>query len=39
MGLRKLYGFRVEVDLSRFPALSQQVAAAPTGRCPGTRAW
>ncbi len=28
MGLRKLYGFQVEVDLSRFPALSQQVAAA-----------
>jgi homocitrate synthase NifV len=28
MGLRKLYGFRVEVDLARFPALSQQVAAA-----------
>ncbi|KAB2935902.1 MAG: homocitrate synthase [Candidatus Contendobacter sp.] len=28
MGLRKLYGFRVEVDLSRFPALSQRVADA-----------
>jgi homocitrate synthase NifV len=28
MGLRKLYGFRVDVDLSRFPALSQRVAAA-----------
>ena len=28
MGLRKLYGFRVEVDLSRFPALSHRVAAA-----------
>jgi len=28
MGLRKLYGFRVDVDLSRFPALSRQVAAA-----------
>ena len=28
MGLRKLYGFRAEVDLARFPALSQQVAAA-----------
>lgn len=28
MGLRKLYGFRVGVDLSRFPALSRQVAAA-----------
>ena len=28
LGLRKLYGFRVEVDLSRFPALSQRVAAA-----------
>ncbi|HUM95451.1 MAG TPA: homocitrate synthase [Candidatus Competibacter sp.] len=28
MGLRKLYGFRVAVDLSRFPALSQRVAAA-----------
>ncbi len=28
MGLRKLYDFQVEVDLSRFPALSRQVAAA-----------
>ncbi|MFO1424034.1 MAG: homocitrate synthase [Candidatus Competibacteraceae bacterium] len=28
MGLRKLYNFRVDVDLSRFPALSRQVAAA-----------
>lgn len=28
LGLRKLYGFQVEVDLSRFPALSQRVAAA-----------
>jgi len=28
MGLRKLYGFRVEVDLARFPALSHRVAAA-----------
>ncbi|HRD65645.1 MAG TPA: homocitrate synthase [Candidatus Competibacter sp.] len=28
MGLRKLYGFQVEIDLSRFPALSQRVAAA-----------
>ncbi len=28
MGLRKLYGFQVDVDLSRFPALSRQVAAA-----------
>ena len=28
MGLRKLYGFRVDVDLCRFPALSQRVAAA-----------
>jgi homocitrate synthase NifV len=28
LGLRKLYGFQVDVDLTRFPALSQQVAAA-----------
>ncbi len=28
MGLRKLYGFQVDVDLSRFPALSRQVATA-----------
>lgn len=28
LGLRKLYGYRVEVDLSQFPALSQQVATA-----------
>jgi homocitrate synthase NifV len=28
LGLRKLYGFQVELDLSRFPALSQRVAAA-----------
>jgi homocitrate synthase NifV len=28
MGLRKLYGFRVDVDLSRSPALSRQVATA-----------
>jgi homocitrate synthase NifV len=28
LGLRKLYGFRIDVDLSRFPALSQRVAAA-----------
>ncbi len=28
MGLRKLYGFRVPVDLGRFPELSQRVAAA-----------
>ncbi|MDS4020268.1 MAG: homocitrate synthase [Candidatus Competibacter sp.] len=28
LGLRKLYGFQVEVDLSRCPALSQRVAAA-----------
>ena len=28
LGLRKLYGFRVDVDLSRFPSLSQRVAAA-----------
>ncbi len=28
MGLRQLYRFRVEVDLCRFPALSQRVAAA-----------
>lgn len=28
LGLRKLYDFQVEVDLSRFPALSQRVAAA-----------
>lgn len=28
LGLRKLYGFHVDLDLSRFPALSQQVAAA-----------
>ena len=28
LGLRQLYGFRVAVDLSRFPALSQRVAAA-----------
>jgi homocitrate synthase NifV len=28
LGLRKLYGFQVDVDLSRFPALSQRVAAA-----------
>ncbi len=28
MGLRKLYGFQIDVDLSRFPALSERVAAA-----------
>ena len=28
MGLRKLYGFRLDVDLGRFPALSQRVASA-----------
>jgi homocitrate synthase NifV len=28
MGLRKLYGFQIDVDLSRFPALSARVAAA-----------
>lgn len=28
LGLRKLYGFEVAVDLSRFPALSQRVATA-----------
>ena len=28
MGLRKLYGFRIDVDLSHFPALSERVAAA-----------
>jgi len=28
LGLRKLYGFQVDVDLSRFPALSRRVAAA-----------
>ncbi len=28
MGLRQLYGFQMNIDLSRFPALSQQVAAA-----------
>ena len=28
MGLRQLYGFQVDVDLSRFPALSQRVATA-----------
>ncbi|MCP5160045.1 MAG: homocitrate synthase [Gammaproteobacteria bacterium] len=28
LGLRKLYGFQIDVDLSRFPALSQRVAAA-----------
>ncbi len=28
MGLRKLYGFHIDVDLSRFPALSERVAAA-----------
>jgi homocitrate synthase NifV len=28
MGLRKLYGFEMSIDLSRFPALSQRVAAA-----------
>jgi homocitrate synthase NifV len=28
LGLRQLYGFRVEVDLSRFPALSQRVVFA-----------
>ena len=28
LGLRKLYGFQIEVDLSRCPALSQRVAAA-----------
>lgn len=28
MGLRKLYGFQVDVDLSRFPTLSRQVATA-----------
>ncbi|MDS4026190.1 MAG: homocitrate synthase [Candidatus Contendobacter sp.] len=28
LGLRKLYGFQVDVDLSRFPALSERVAAA-----------
>ncbi|MFO1431976.1 MAG: homocitrate synthase [Candidatus Competibacteraceae bacterium] len=28
LGLRKLYGFQVEVDLTRFTALSQQVCAA-----------
>ena len=28
LGLRKLYGFQVDVDLSHFPALSQRVAAA-----------
>ncbi len=28
MGLRQLYGFQVEVDLTRLPALSQRVATA-----------
>ncbi|MDQ5911627.1 MAG: homocitrate synthase NifV [Pseudomonadota bacterium] len=28
MGLRQLYGFQINIDLSRFPALSQRVAAA-----------
>lgn len=28
LGLRKLYGFVVDVDLTRFPALSQRVASA-----------
>ncbi len=28
LGLRKLYGFQVDVDLSRFPALSHRVATA-----------
>ncbi|MDG4597501.1 MAG: homocitrate synthase [Candidatus Contendobacter sp.] len=28
MGLRKLYGFQVDIDLSRFPTLSRQVATA-----------
>ncbi|MCB1820456.1 MAG: homocitrate synthase [Candidatus Competibacteraceae bacterium] len=28
LGLRKLYGFQIDIDLSRFPALSQQVATA-----------
>ncbi len=28
LGLRKLYGFQIDIDLSRFPALSQRVAAA-----------
>lgn len=28
MGLRQLYGFQIDIDLSRFPALSQRVAAA-----------
>lgn len=28
IGLRKLYGFRVDIDLSCFPRLSQRVAAA-----------
>jgi homocitrate synthase NifV len=28
LGLRKLYGFRVDIDLTRFPQLSQRVAAA-----------
>ncbi len=28
MGLRQLYGFQINIDLSRFPALSQRVATA-----------
>jgi homocitrate synthase NifV len=28
LGLRKLYGFQIEMDLTRFPMLSQTVAAA-----------
>ncbi|MCC6135321.1 MAG: homocitrate synthase [Candidatus Contendobacter sp.] len=28
MGLRKLYGFQIDIDLSRFPALSHRVATA-----------
>ncbi|MEZ5581846.1 MAG: homocitrate synthase [Candidatus Competibacteraceae bacterium] len=35
LGLRKLYGFTLDIDLTRFPALSQSVAAA-AGRPP---AW